>query len=79
MVCGESLERAWQMSANVDTDSLQIATQNATAALQEKHSDVTRLRGQAHSVIEATRGRAQTLRVIILYRINLFSWQRFCT
>ena len=73
MVCGGSLERAWQTSANVDTDSLRVATKDATAALQVIHSDVTRLRGQAHSVIEETRGRAQELRVVVLFCVLMMT------
>ena len=73
MACGGSLERAWQTSANVDTASLRVATKDATAALQVIHGDVTRLRSQAHSVIEETRGRAQELRVVVLFCVLMMT------
>ena len=64
IACGESLEIAWGMSATLDIDRLQTTITDVTMALQDSHSDVILLRGHTHSVIEATRGRAQGLRVI---------------
>ena len=62
--CGERLEKAWESSFPLDTDRLQEVVKVSTEELRELHDDFTRLRSEAHDVIEATRGRIMTLQVI---------------
>ena len=64
--CGNNLEVAWNQSAPLDTEHLRRVVKKATDELQGIHVDFTRLRSEAHSTVEATRGRALELRVMAL-------------